>query len=117
MAGTSVRAALFGDPVEPSLYFFEHYRYDEAALDVSDQSGPQIRVAVELRGDVDGLGLESVTADTWLELSGIVVSTSEEPASAEAARRLLEEFTDTSALVSTDRPRGFGFVSAREEPS
>ena len=117
LVGTSVRTALFGDPEEPSLYFFEHHRYDEAALDITDQSGRRIRVAVELRGDVDALGLESVAADAWLDFSGIVVAASDDQGSAEAARLLLEGFTDTSGLIATERQRGFGFISRREDPS
>lgn len=115
MAGAAVNGLVFGNPMEASVYFFEHHRFDEASVRITDQHGPDVRTAVGLRGDVDGLGLDFVAVDAWLAFSGIIVASSHEPRTAKQARRLLERFMDTTGLISADRQRGFRFIPEKTE--
>ena len=114
LAGRTVSAAVFAEPVETSIYFFAHHRYDEAHLEVLAQRGPDLEVEATVKGDVDGLGLETVDVRAALAFEGIRVHLSDTPASpAEAASRLAE-FTDISGLVATGDRGRFLFAPAAE---
>jgi hypothetical protein len=88
----------FAEPVEASVYFFEHHRYDTVDLRILEQRGTLPHAAVRLSGDLDGLGVDALDADAWLTSSGITVSLSE-ARSAGAASTRLREFCDVSGLV------------------
>ena len=109
MTGNRVQGVEFGDALEASAYFFEHHRYDTVDLAIIDQRETELRVAIEVTGDVDGLGLDVIKAEEWLQFSGIVVAPSRKPRSARAARRLLGRFVDTAGLIAEDRGRGYAF--------
>ncbi len=112
IAGQQARAHRFGEPIETSAYFFEHYRYEQAEIQILEQHGWEIRVAAEARGDIDGLGLDPLQADEWLLFGGILVQPNVPPRSAGAAKRLLARFTDTTALVGVTREHNYLFKSA-----
>jgi hypothetical protein len=49
----------FGDPMEASIYFFDHHRFDTAAVEVTAQDMGRLYVRATVSDDVDGLGLDS----------------------------------------------------------
>ncbi len=100
MSGLTARSAHFADPGEASVYYFQHHRYDAIDLQIIEQQGPHIHVLATVSGDLDGLGLASVTADRWLRFTGINVSLSD-TTSAEAALARLRDFTDATGLALT----------------
>ncbi len=112
LAGNEARTKRFAEPIESSVYFFEHYRYDEADVRVLEQQATDVRVSASVRGDVDGLGLESLEADQRLRFQGIYVQPSPLPDSTEAAESLLAEFTDTTGLVGVRRQHSYVFEPA-----
>jgi hypothetical protein len=56
MVGQSASGSSFGDPIEASVYFFEHHRFDAAEVEVTAQDGDRLYVMASVRGDIDGLG-------------------------------------------------------------
>lgn len=95
MVGQTARAV--GEPAESSVYFFQHHQYDLIDLDILEQRDRDIHVRATLTGDLDGLGIDPVTADAWLGFGGIRVSVSDVGA-AESARARLETVTDIGGL-------------------
>ncbi len=112
MAGQAASCDVFAEPIECSAYFFEHHGYDAVQVRVLEQQGSRLRVAVEARGDVDGLGVPNWTVDQWLDFEGMYVQLSDIDTAEEAAARLAE-FADISALVGTASAHNFKFVEPR----
>jgi hypothetical protein len=108
MSGRTARTAHFAEPGEASVYYFQHHRYDAIDLQVIEQQGPNIHVLATVSGDLDGLGLASVTADHWLRFTGINVSLSD-TTSAETALARLQDFTDASGLAHSPTPTNTSF--------
>lgn len=109
LAGNHMNARRFAEPIESSVYFFEHYRYDVTDVRVVEQQAADIRVTAGVRGDIDGLGLESLEADQRLRFRGIYVQPTRLPRSLEAAMALLSRFTDTTGLVGVRRRHSYLF--------
>jgi len=109
LAGNHASADRFGEPIEASVYFYEHYRYDETDVRVLEQRATEVRVGAKVRGDLDGLGLEAVEVDHGLGFQGIYVHPSVLPDSTEAAESLLSGFTDTTGLVGVRRQHNYLF--------
>ena len=97
MTGQTVKA--LGEPAESSVYFFEHHQYDLIDLEILEQRDRDIHVRATLTGDLDGLGIDPITADAWLRFDGIRVSVSDVGTAASALVRL-EAFTDIEGLAS-----------------
>ena len=98
MQGQEASGEEFGEPIETSAYFFEHHRYHRVKLQVLEQDGARIRVAVEADGDVDGLGVPRWQVEEWLEFDGIAVNVSSDVRTVEDAEAMLAEFTDAGGL-------------------
>ena len=115
----SSEPATFAHPVEGSVYYFgQGHRFDTSIVFVREQDGSRIRVEAEVSGDIDGLGLDQISVEAWLSFGGIYVQPNTRPRSVEAARRLLEEFTDTSGLVGIERNANYWFkIEAPESAS
>lgn len=111
MAGLNASAAAFAEPIESSVYFFQHHRYQAAEIRVADQRGLDTSVVACVYGDIDGLGIPSLSAEGWLRFGGILVRLSERIGGSDEARARLEEFTDTTGLVRSPNPMGFDFVA------
>jgi hypothetical protein len=111
MAGRTATVDQFADPGEASVYFLQHHRFDSIALEIIEQAGPDIRARVTVSGDLDRLGLETVTAEAWLRFQGLVVSVSDVSTGEEALARLAA-VTDTTELVAARSPadRAFRFA-------
>jgi hypothetical protein len=110
MAGQTASATTFAQPIESTVYFFEHHRFDAVSLQVLEQHGNELLVQADLRGDLDGLGIEALTVSASLEFEAIVVHLSEGPPSVPAARARLASFADTAGLDGEKTTRGFRFV-------
>lgn len=91
IAGAQVECTEFGEPIEASVYFFDHRPYEYARIRALRQTGTTVRFSVELKGDQHGIGIDplSVTADA--EFRGIAVQL--------ARKRALAEFTDPAGLT------------------
>jgi hypothetical protein len=116
MKGHSATCTRFGDPVEASIYFFEHYRYDAAAIAVVEQEDDSIQVVGTIGGDIDGLGVGKVEFAQWLRFDGIYVNLhAPTPTSPQEAEGRLGEFVDPQDLVSQPVQAGsvFRFVRSR----
>jgi hypothetical protein len=113
MTGLAAASDTFADPIECSAYFFEHHRYDFVRVRVLEQVRSRLRVEVEARGDVDGLGVPAWSVETWLDFDGIYVQLSDVE-TAELASSRLAEFTDCVGLVGTDNRYNFKFVGRRD---
>lgn len=113
MEGRTATASVFGEPIESSVYFFEHHRFDFASLSVRAQDGTGLLVSAELNGDVDSLGLDDLSVEAWLDFDGIFVQPQTKPASIDAARTLLANFTDPTGLSGDDRSHNFLFRPER----
>jgi len=108
MAGLRFAGSTFGEPIESSVYFFEHHRYDAVEIDVVEQLGTELAVRMRVSGDVDSLGISEIEVDASLTFSGIYVQTGTSGTDLEAAAELLSRFTDVSGLRG--RPRGHNVV-------
>ena len=111
LVGHHVSSDRFGEPIEATVYFFEHYRYRQADVRVLEQRAEEVRAGARVRGDIDGLGLEVLEADQYLRFRGIYVQPSVLPDSTRAAASLLSEFTDISGLVGSRREHNYLFTS------
>jgi hypothetical protein len=103
-----VASPRFAEPVEASVYFFEHYRFDSSSCSCYS-SGAQLRASATLRGDIHGLGMDEVHVDDWLRFDGIIVSLNG-VTSAQAARAQLGSFTDVKGLTQVGRTAGGGLI-------
>ncbi|MEH1164641.1 hypothetical protein V6V47_04550 [Micromonospora sp. CPCC 205539] len=101
MAGQVLRNV--GEPAESSVYFFQHHQYDLIDLEIVDQQDLRVHARAALAGDVDGLGIDPVSADAWLRFTGIRVHL-EGVTSADSARGRLQGFTDTGGLSYSPSP-------------
>lgn len=110
MTGQRAASPRFAHPIEASVYFFEHHRYDTTKLLVVEQRDRSVHIVAEVRGDLDGLGIEAVPVDAWLLFDGITVALSDTPTSVDAARTALEAFTDTTGLEGFERSDVFWFA-------
>jgi hypothetical protein len=103
----------FGDPMEASIYFFDHHRFDTAAVEVTAQDMGRLYVKVTVSDDVDGLGLDSLSAEGWLTFDGVRVQPETKPNTVDAARHLLAQFTDESGMFGEDCGHNYHFRPAR----
>lgn len=108
IAGVRFAGSTFGEPVETSVYFFEHHRYDTVEVEVIEQRGTELAIRVRANGDVDSLGISEIAVDATITFSGIYVQTDKSGTNVELAEELLSHFTDTSDLRG--RPRGHNVV-------
>jgi hypothetical protein len=108
MAGHDASSEVFGEPIECSAYFFEHYPYDRARVNVLEQDDKRIRVRVQAAGDVDGLGIPSWSIEQWVIFEGIAVQLTGVEGLDEAAAQLRRR-TDISGLSGKPTPQGFRF--------
>ena len=104
MAGVRFAGSTFGEPIETSVYFFEHHRYDAVEVEVVEQLGTELAVRVRASGDVDSLGISEIEVGVSLTFSGLYVQTGTSGTNVEAATELLSRFTDITGLRG--RPRG-----------
>jgi hypothetical protein len=109
MDGQAASCDVFGEPIECSVYFFEHYRYDSVELRILEQAGNRIRVSVEARGDVDGLGVPTWTVGEWLDFDGVYVELSDVETIDQAAAELAS-YTDSTGLVGAASGHNFKFA-------
>jgi len=110
MTGQHASGSTFGDPIESSVYFFEHHRFDRAELRVDEQRGNLLHVAATLDGDIDDLGLAAITAEGWLAFAGVTVALSGLEPPVDRAQARLAEFTDATGLVGSWTGRNFHFA-------
>lgn len=103
MAGQSFSGRSFADPIETSLYFFEHYRFDHVDLAIESQTLDELTVHAAARGDIDALGLAEVSARSTLSFAGIYVQTEATGVDTAAATALLARFVDVEGLQPTSR--------------
>lgn len=108
MAGRRFRGNTFADPIETSVHFFNHHRFDRVDLEVDEQDRDLLRVAAVASGDIDGLGLEQVSAHATLRFEGIHVQTEAVRNDPRAAIDLLSRITTIDGL--TPRPRRWGVL-------
>ncbi|MBO0825266.1 MAG: hypothetical protein J2P27_15660 [Actinobacteria bacterium] len=111
-SGAELACGAFGKPVEASVYYFEHYRYDAVQLAVLEQDGGQIRAHVTVSGDLDDLGITELTAEARLNFAGIIVQLPERPTSVQEAAAELARFTSVDGLRGMDRGHNYVFVAA-----
>jgi hypothetical protein len=116
MAGRKAAGEVFGEPIECSAYFFEHYRYDVVQLRILEQVGSRLRVAVEAQVDLDGLGIPSWDAEQWLDFEGLSVQL-DGVTTVDDATAQLAEFTDAAGLVAVDNGHNVRFVEPSESAS
>jgi hypothetical protein len=103
MSGHRYGADAFGSPIESSLYFFDHFRFDRVAVEVLSQSSHDLDVSAHVAGDLDGLGVPKLEVAARVSFDGIYVQTDETGSDAAAASALLAQFLNTDGLVP--RPR------------
>ncbi|WP_200212405.1 hypothetical protein [Micromonospora coerulea] len=107
MTGQAVRGA--GEPAESSVYFFQHHQYDLIDLEIVEQRDLWLHARATLTGDLDGLGMDPVTADGWLRFGGIRVYLSD-TTSAESALARLQAVTATEGLSYSPSPNSPSFL-------
>ena len=110
MAGRRAVSAAFAQPIESSVYFFDHHRFDTTKLLVVEQRHHSLHMVAEVAGDVDGLGIDAIPVDAWLLFDGITVAVGDPPPNVDAARALLDTFTDTTGLAGFERDDYFWFT-------
>ena len=103
LEGCATQSQAFGDPIESSVYYFEHHRFEAVAMRVNSQSSTSIDISIVVRGDIDRLGIDSLHVETALEFEGISIHT--EGLTADEAVTTLSAFTDTDGLTPTPRGR------------
>lgn len=89
---------IFAEPAEPSLYYYEHHRFDAFDLVLHEQRATELLATLTMHGDVDGLGLDVVSVTAWLRFTGIAVQLSDVSTPIDALQRLAS-LTDTQGLV------------------
>lgn len=103
MAGQSFSGRSFAAPIETSLYFFEHYRFDHVDLAIESQTLDELTVHAAASGDIDGLGLAEVSTRAALSFAGIYVQTKATGVDRDAATALLARFVDIDGLQPSSR--------------
>lgn len=91
IAGTRAECTEFGEPIEASVYFFDHRPYERVRVQALHQTGTTVRFSVELAGDEHGIGIDPLCVTADAEFHGIAVRLARqyEPA----------EFTDLAGLT------------------
>ena len=112
LAGQRYVATSFANPIESSVYFFQHYRFDRVELSVERQSQQALGVKVRLQGDLDGLGVTVLNVDAQLSFDGIYVQTDSTGSDVDAATELLARFTDVARLVPQARANNVHFATS-----
>lgn len=112
MAGQRFSCSTFGAPIETSVYFFEHHRYDRVEITVTEQRGTELGIHMNASGDVDSLGMPEIVVDATVAFGGIYVQTDMTGTDIDLAAELLGQFTDIGDL----RPRTGGH-NVRFEPA
>jgi hypothetical protein len=115
LAGQRVECDGFGEPVESSLYFFMHHRFDAVALRIAEQDEQKIHVLAEVTGDLDRLGIAALAVDAWLGFTGIMVALHDVGSEAEALARL-GDFTDPDGLSVSGGGAGTRFLFSANGP-
>ncbi len=110
MAGRRASCHAFARPIEASLSFFDHHRYDTVELQLMRQRGRALQVVAEVDGDLDGLGIAALRTSSRLLFDGITISLAHAPADVDRARSVLDEFTDTSGMDGFPRAQGYWFT-------
>ncbi|MEU8310750.1 hypothetical protein AB0C84_45170 [Actinomadura sp. NPDC048955] len=114
MTGQTVRGA--SEPAESSVYFFQHHQYDLIDLEILEQQELWLHARATLTGDLDGLGMDPVTADGWLRFEGIRVHLTS-ATSAESALARLQTATATEGLSYSPSPNSPSFLFAATDSS
>ncbi len=109
MTPASLTCSEFGQPIEGSVYFFAHFRFDSVALTIGEQRGSQLYVSAVVEGDVDDLGISRLQAEGWLDFDSLIVALSDVPATVAAARSTLESFTDAEGLEGAHTGHNYRF--------
>jgi hypothetical protein len=109
MHGQRASGSSFADPIEASVYFFDHHRFEAATVEVVAQDESRIDVKASVSGDLDGLGLDSLSVEGWLEFDGVRVQPETKPSTVDAARELLAQFTSPTGLVGEDCGHSYHF--------
>jgi hypothetical protein len=112
LASANITCATFGEPVETSVYYFEHHRYDRVEFSVLDQDGGRLRARVLVSGDIDGLGIPELEVEAWLDFEGIIVQLPDQPGSLQASEIELARFTSVEGLEGRDQGRNHVFEPA-----
>lgn len=114
MAGRRAYCSSFADPIEASAYFFDHHRFNAASVEVSEQDEGRLYVKASASGDLDGLGLDWLAVEGWLEFGGVIVQPETKPNTVDAARALLAQFSSPTGLVGEDLGDNYRFRPARQ---
>lgn len=109
MARRTASSDAFGEPIESSVYYVSHHRYDTAHVEITNQRRSEARVQVRLAGDLDALGIPEFVVDGWLEFEGIIVQLGDEVTGVASARARLAEFTDVEGLVGDEKGLSYLF--------
>jgi hypothetical protein len=109
LSGSAASSTSFGQPIEASVYFFDHHRFDGTHVEIVEQDQARSRARASLSGDIDSLGLDSLAVEAWLDFSGIYVQPQVRPSSVDAARALLGRFTDPAGLIGTAQAHNYVF--------
>jgi hypothetical protein len=113
MAGQSIDSLAFAEPGEASLYWFQHHRFEAIYLRILEQRDADLHVQARTSGDLDRLGIDTVSVDAWVAFAGITVSLPD-ISDAGAALGRLQQFTDTSGLTHVPgTPHGHFRFAAR----
>lgn len=112
MKGRQTTCETFAHPIETSVYYFDHHRYDSVELTITDQRSSLIDIRVAASGDIDGLGLATISTAATLSFGGIYVQTDDVGTNVETAEKLLSGFTDTAGLRGRSRGHNVFFETS-----
>lgn len=110
MSDAELTCDAFAGPVEASVYYFAHHRYDSVRLSILDQEGTRVRARARLAGDIDDLGIPELTVEASLSFTGVFVQLPNRPPSVEDAGAALQRFTSIDGLTGVDRGHNYAFV-------
>lgn len=113
LAGANITCATFGEPVETSMYYFEHHRFDGVEFSVLDQDGGRILARALVSGDIDDLGIPELAVEAWLDFEGVIVQLPHQPGSLQAAATELSRFTSVEGLEGRDQGQNYLFEPVR----
>jgi hypothetical protein len=108
MAPGHAQGQHFGELAECSIYFQEHHCFGAFDLALYEQRGAELRAALTVREDLDGLGLDPVSVEAWLRFEGLIVHLSDVTSPSQALQRLAD-FIDVTGLIRDDGWTGSGF--------